>query len=149
MGPTALLPVFQILGTEPVSVSIITKPLENSGYYDEFTKIDLRFEHAVATVRVGNGIKSEGELIISGTKGYIYVPAPWWRTDYFEVRYEDAAENKRYFYPLEGEGIRNELATFSKAVSQHYETRIIPPDVSRAMIRIYQDYLNGTNLTRI
>ena len=43
------------------------------------------------------GVKSEGELIISGTKGYIYVPAPWWKTDYFETRFEDQSENKRYF----------------------------------------------------
>ena len=26
--------------------------------------------------------------MISGTKGYAYVPAPWWKTDYFELRYE-------------------------------------------------------------
>ena len=50
--------------------------------------------------------KAEGELIISGTKSYIYVPAPWWKTDYFEVRYENANENVRYFNQLDGEGIR-------------------------------------------
>ena len=42
--------------------------------------------------------KAEGELVIAGTKGYIYVPAPWWKTDYFEVRYENPEDNKRYFY---------------------------------------------------
>ena len=31
--------------------------------------------------------------MISGTKGYAYVPAPWWKTDYFELRYED--QNKK------------------------------------------------------
>ena len=43
-----------------------------------------------------SGVKSEGELIISGTKGYIYVPAPWWLTDFFEVRYEDQTKNKNF-----------------------------------------------------
>ena len=51
----------------------------------------------MASIKVGKGVKSEGELIISGTKGYIYVPAPWWKTDYFELRYEDQNKNKKYF----------------------------------------------------
>ena len=56
--------------------------------YDTFTKIAFVYPDAVASMKVGQGVKSEGELIILGTKGYIYVPAPWWKTDYFEVRYE-------------------------------------------------------------
>ena len=57
-------------------------------------------------------------MIVSGTKGYIYVPAPWWKTDYFEIRYEDPAKNARYFYQLEGEGIRFELVTFVRSVRE-------------------------------
>ncbi len=68
-----------------------------------FSKIDFIYDDAVASIRVGKGVKSEGELIISGTEGYIYVPAPWWKTDYFEIRYENPADNKRYFYQLDGE----------------------------------------------
>ena len=33
---------------------------------------------------------------------FILVPAPWWKTDYFEVRFERQEENKRYFYQLDG-----------------------------------------------
>ena len=54
--------------------------------------------------------------MISGTKGYVYVPAPWWKTDYFEIRYENNEDNKRYFYQLDGEGIRNEIVTFVRAI---------------------------------
>lgn len=78
--------------------------------------MDFIFKHAVASIKVGDGIKAEGELIISGTKGYVYVPAPWWKTEYFEVRYEDQTMNKRYFYQLDGEGIRYELVAFMKAI---------------------------------
>lgn len=47
---------------------------------------------------------------------YIYVPAPWWKTDYFEVRYENPEDNQRFFYQLDGEGIRYEIVTFAKSV---------------------------------
>lgn len=116
-GPTAMLPVFQILGTNYVEKRIISRLSPDNPYMDEFTKIDFVYPRSVASIKVGKGVKSEGELIISGTKGYIYVPAPWWKTDYFELRFENPADNKRYFYQLEGEGIRNELVSFLKLVN--------------------------------
>lgn len=111
-GPTALLPVFEILGIEYSDVQIFRKIQNDEYQYDTFTKISFTYEEAVASIKVGNGIKSEGELVISGEKGYIYVPAPWWKTDYFEVRFEDATKNRRYFYQLDGEGIRYEITVF-------------------------------------
>ena len=113
-GPTALLPVFQILGDDYLSKQFFTMKAEDG--YDEFTKIDFTYPNATATIKVGTGVKSEGELIVSGTKGYVYVPAPWWKTDYFELRYENPAENKRYFYQVDGEGIRYELVALANAV---------------------------------
>ena len=61
--------------------------------FDLFSKVSFVYSNAVASIKVGKGIKSEGELVVSGTKGYIYVPAPWWKTDYFEVRYENSERN--------------------------------------------------------
>ena len=55
-------------------------------------------------------------MVITGTKGYIYVPAPWWKTDYFEVRYEDINKNTKYFYKFEGEGLRYELVEFVRSI---------------------------------
>ena len=66
----------------------------------------------------GKAAKSEGSLVVSGTDGYIYVPAPWWKTDYFEVRKEDPSQNRRYFFQLDGEGIRNELVEFARTVER-------------------------------
>ena len=97
MAPTALLPIFELLGTN-FEKKIITHLDENG--VDLFTKIDFVFDNAVASIKVGDGVKSEGELIISGTKGYLYIPAPWWKTDYFEIRYENSNDNQRYFINL-------------------------------------------------
>lgn len=144
-GPPAMLPVFQILGTDYISSSIVSKMLNIEQKYDLFTKIDFTYPQAVASVKAGKGVKSEGELIVSGTKGYIYVPSPWWKTDYFEVRYENATDNKRYFYHLEGEGIRDEIAAFVKTVnggkSKEYISRAISLSIARMLERFYEgDY---------
>ena len=141
-GPTALLPIFQILGSEYISKQIITKLAYNSSDYDLFTKISFVFPHAVASMKVGQGVKSEGQLIVSGTKGYIYVPAPWWKTDYFEIRFEDATDNKRYFYQLDGEGIRYELVSFVKAIETNHLTSFVDINISNSIIKLISDFYN-------
>lgn len=127
-GPIALLPVLQLLGTEYKKNEFFTvKDDDLSGegkLVDKFTKCSLLYSNSCASIKVGNGVKSEGELIVTGTKGYIWVPAPWWKTDYFEIRYEDPKDNKRYFYQLEGEGIRYEIASFVKAIQNQYSTMV-------------------------
>ncbi len=79
---------------------------------DIFTKGIIHYDNAIATVTLGLGVKTEGNLVLSGTNGYVYVPAPWWRTDFFEVRYENQTLNRKYFYPFDGEGLRYELQEF-------------------------------------
>lgn len=138
-GPTALLPVFQILGTSYLSKKIVTKKNDK---FDGFTKIDFLYPHATASIKVAKAAKSEGELIITGTKGYIYVPAPWWKTDYFEVRYENAEENKRYFYQLDGEGLRYEIVAFNRAIRNNKSDFYVSKNVSRAICKIMEDYYN-------
>lgn len=140
-GPTALLPIFQILGTDYQKKQMVTHIANDEVLYDTFTKISFVYKDAVASVKVGTGVKSEGELIISGTKGYIYVPAPWWKTDYFEIRYENPADNKRCFYQLEGEGIRYELATFIKAVERKKMEPYINKETSIAIAGIMEDFV--------
>lgn len=115
-GPTALLPIFQILGSRPESVRISSLCESRDASFDYFSRIDIEFPGAVASAKVGAGAKSEGSLVVSGTKGYVYVPAPWWKTDYFEIRYEDPADNRRYFYQLDGEGIRFEWVAFLRMI---------------------------------
>ena len=148
-GPTALLPIFQLLGTNYVKKDIITHKMESEEDYDLFTKVSFVFKDAMASMKVGQGVKSEGELIISGTKGYIYVPAPWWKTDYFEVRFENPADNKRYFYQLEGEGIRFELVTFLNSIKDRRNHSYIDHTITTANISLIQDYYNKVDYIQI
>lgn len=147
-GPVALLPVFQIFGTNFKKNEIITSFANKAKMYDKFTKINFIYDDAVATVKVAKGIKAEGELIISGTKGYIYVPAPWWKTDYFEIRYENQSENKKFFYQLDGEGIRYELVNFVKLINQKKNKEVyITPQVSKAIVSIAESFYSGNYLS--
>lgn len=139
-GPTALLPVFQLLGTEYKERQIISRVGNQKYKYDEFTEVTFIYPHAVASIKVGKGVKSEGELIISGTKGYIYIPAPWWKTDYFEIRFENQEETKRYFYQLEGEGIRYEIVAFVKSVEQRRSIPNITLKISMGISKVMSDF---------
>lgn len=141
-GPTAMLPVFQILGTNYNNIIISSRILNKNAMYDSFTKIDFYYNTAVASIKVGKGVKSEGELIISGTKGYVYVPAPWWKTDYFEIRYENPADNRRYFYQLDGEGIRYEMVTFVRAIANRKLNSSISLNTSLCIVDVIRDYYN-------
>lgn len=142
-GPTAMLPIFQLLGTHYLSKSIITKTIDTALNFDGFTKVDFIYEKAVASLKVAKAAKAEGELVITGTKGYIYVPAPWWKTDYFEVRFEHSSENKRHFYQLDGEGIRYEIVAFAKAVETGNGNFYINDQISMAICKLLEDYYAG------
>lgn len=146
-GATALMPIFQILGTNYMQRRITTKKLDD--YFDIFTKIDFVYKHAVATAKVGKGVKSEGEMIISGTKGYVYVPAPWWKTAYFEIRYEDQNKNKRFFYELEGEGFRYELINFLRAINHGRTINYTEDSVINEISSVCEDVYKSKNVEEI
>ena len=124
----------------------VFKILNDEYYYDTFTKINFTYQDAVASLKVGNGIKSEGELIISGEKGYIYVPAPWWKTDYFEVRYEDQTKNRRYFYQLDGEGIRYEITVFLQMIEKRDNKGYIGENLSFCIGSVFNDFYKQNSL---
>lgn len=145
-GPNAMLPIFQLLGSQYAERSIAAHFADEAKKFDTFTKIDFIYHNAVASLKVGNGVKSEGELVISGTKGYIYVPAPWWKTDYFEIRYENPNDNKRYFYQLDGEGIRYEIVAFVKSIEMGKINSYIDKDVSLSIAGIVGDLYNGNQV---
>lgn len=140
-GPTAMLPVFQLLGINYLENRMVSHVTTKD--FDSFTKIDYVYSHAVASLKVGKGVKSEGELIIAGTKGYIYVPAPWWKTDYFEIRYENPANNKRYFYQLDGEGIRYAIVTFLKSIQTGRDLSYIGQEQSKEIVKQIDLFYQG------
>ena len=141
-APTALLAIFQILGIDYRDMEINSLLLEGKPNFDLFTKIDFLYDNAVASLKVANGVKSEGELIISGSEGYAYVPAPWWKTDYFELRYENLEDNKKYFYQLDGEGIRYELVAFVKSIELGKNNAYIDFEVSREICKVMEEFEN-------
>ncbi|MBR3529025.1 MAG: Gfo/Idh/MocA family oxidoreductase [Bacteroidales bacterium] len=108
-GPLTLMSVIKLLGVNYSAVSFRSRMQDG---VDIFTKGEIEYPHATASVTTGIGVKTEGNLVVSGTLGYVYVPAPWWLTDYFEVRYEDQTRNKKYFYGYDGDGLRYEIQEF-------------------------------------
>ena len=141
--------MFQILGTDYKSKKIISKFINKEKKRDTFTKIDFVYESAVASVKVAEKAKSEGELVITGTEGYIYVPAPWWKTEYFEVRFENQNKNRRYYYQLEGEGIRYELLSFTRSIQEKKNLSNINEEITSSICKIMSDFNNGIDLIEI
>lgn len=113
LGSYPLLPILKLCGTQYENINFYSRVRDG---IDLYTKGVMRFPNAVASFKVGLGVKTEGNLIISGTKGYAYVPAPWWKTDYFELRYEDQNQNKKFFYKWEGAGLRYEIQEFISCI---------------------------------
>jgi choline-phosphate cytidylyltransferase len=146
-GPIALLPIFDILGTEYLDKNIVAAFSNDNR--DIFAKIDFRYKNAVASMKVARGAKAEGDLVISGTEGYIYIPSPWWKTDYFEIRYENFNNNKKHFYQLEGEGIRNELSSFSHSINGTKKYSSVDSKLSIAISKIMEDFLKENDFSRI
>lgn len=148
-APAAMLPVFQIFGTDYHRNLYYTMFQDKSENIDAFTKIDFVYGSGVATVKVAKGAKAEGELIITGTKGYIYVPAPWWKTDYFEIRYEHPEDNRRFFYQLDGEGIRYEIVAFAKAVDSGRNYSNVSEEISEAIVGVIEDFNKRQNMIEL
>lgn len=133
-----LLPIIKLLGTDYSSFDFHSK-VENG--VDIYTKIVLNYPHATASATLGIGVKTEGNLVISGTKGYVYVPAPWWLTSFFEVRYEDQTKNKKYFYSYDGEGLRYEIQEFfSMIVNKRKSSYKLRRRESRATSNIIESF---------
>ncbi|MFT4108566.1 Gfo/Idh/MocA family oxidoreductase [Propionicimonas sp.] len=109
-----LLAIIKLLGTQPDRMT--TRSLRTQTGVDTFARIDLDFPHAIASATTGLGVKSEGDLVVSGTRGYLYVPAPWWLTEYFESRFEDPSHNRKFYVKMEGDGLRYEVAEFASMI---------------------------------
>lgn len=115
LGSYVMLPVFKLLGCRFEEVRFDTIRGENG--LDLFTKAHFRFPGGFGTGTCGLGVKSEGRLVIAGTSGYIVVEAPWWKTAYFEVRFEDPSEVEKYSDSFKGDGLRYEISAFLSSVN--------------------------------
>lgn len=141
-APTALLPLLQLLGNQENSSSMLRIDLENHPGFDAYGRIDLIYGGAIGTAVFGKAVKSEGSLVVAGTKGYVFVPAPWWKTDYFEIRRENQTDNRRFYYQLDGEGIRNELASFARAIQTGRGYSFIEKETSVSIARLMGEFID-------
>lgn len=110
----SLLPIIKLLGKEYTSMHF--EFFTNGDNVDVYAKAYMKYKGAIATAKTGIGIKSEGQLLISGTKGYILVKSPWWLTKAFEVCYENTNDNEHFSARFPGYGMRFELADFIRNI---------------------------------
>lgn len=147
LGSYTLLPIIKLMGCQYENLNIYSRM--NDGV-DMFTRGVFHYPHATCSFKVGLGVKTEGSLVISGTKGYAYVPAPWWKTDYFELRYEDQNKNQKYFYKWDGEGLRYEIQEFiSCVVNKRFSTARLRRRESVCMAEIMQAFTERKNFFEI
>lgn len=146
-APLNLMAIIKFLGKEYLHVNFHSK-VENG--VDIYTKATINYPHATSSITLGIGVKTEGNLVVSGTKGYIYVPAPWWLTSFFEVRYEDQTKNKKYFYCYDGEGLRYEIQEFmSMIVNSRRSCYKLRRRESIAIAEIIEKFNKKENYTEI
>lgn len=115
LGSYVMLPVIKLLGKDYGQVLFHSINDENG--IDLFTKASFQCPNGIATATCGLGVKSEGRLLIAGTKGYIVAEAPWWKTTYFEVHYEDVEKTEKFSDRFLEDGLRYEISDFLSMIN--------------------------------
>ncbi len=115
LGTYPLLPIIKLLGANHTGIQF--QSIRMGSGRDGYTKAVLSYPNALALAKTGLSAKSEGQLIISGTNGYILAESPWWLTKTFEVRYEDSSRREAYHFPFEGAGLRYEIRAFAEEIA--------------------------------
>ena len=110
-----MLPAIKLFGRDYVRMGFDT--IRGEDGLDVFTKASLVYPGGIATATCGLGVKSEGRLLVAGTKGYIVAEAPWWKTTYFEVHYEDPGQVEKYSERFLGDGLRYEISDFLSMIN--------------------------------
>lgn len=116
-GSHTLLPILKLMGTDYEEVRFDSVMAENG--IDLYTKASFKYKNGFALSKSGVGVKSEGQLVIAGTKGYILAESPWWLTQSFEVRFEDPNKIEKHFVKFLGQGLRYEISDFAHMIAGH------------------------------
>ena len=96
---------------------------------------------AVGVSRVATGIKSEGNAVISGTKGYVLIPAPWWLTKKFYVHFEDEHKSQTFNYEFDGCGLRYMIAEFASLIQRgKRKSKMLSPSDMIGINRVLLEY---------
>ena len=140
-GYYALLPAMMLFGTEYEKTFFCAKYFKTG--VDSYAKVFLCYGDKMATCNTGIGVKSEGQLIISGTRGYILVEDPWWITRKFQVRYEDSNRVEGYDYPFEGKGMVYTIEKFRDRIHAGESLTMISARRHIAMVEIVEKFLKS------
>ena len=144
LASSTLLPIIKLLSKNYTSLSYEYFTVDNN--VDVYTKAHFKYSGAVATAKTGIGIKSEGQLLISGTKGYILVKSPWWLIKSFEVCYENPDDNEHFSAPFPGYGMRFELADFVRNIREpELRSYKLSRTDSVALAAIMEEFLRTRN----
>ena len=139
-GTYTMLPIFRFLGTDynDVRFQSVMTDTGVDGYTKavfSFSELGPESQHsqlslicATATSKTGLTVKSEGQLLISGTKGYILVPSPWWLTRHFEIHFEDPTHIDNYDFEFEGDGLRYEFREFLCRIEECQYSKALFPE---------------------
>ncbi len=147
LGSYPLLPIIRLMGIHYTNINFYAK-MKNG--VDIYTRGVMRYPNGVCSFQLGLGVKTEGNLVISGTKGYAYVPSPWWLTDYYEFRFEDQNQNKKFFYKWDGAGLRYEIQEFISCIINHrFSSARLRRKESIAMADIMQQFAERKNFMEI
>lgn len=145
LGEYPALAAVKLLGNNFNGIDYISHQIESSPY-DGYTKMIIRYPEAIATGTVAMNAKSEGSLVITGTKGYLYVPAPWWKTEYFEARFEDINKNMKYFFKFQGEGLRYEISEFVHCILTGEPSVMLTKDDTLAIVKSLEKFGDANNV---
>lgn len=114
---------------------------EENGYDMSNLIVTTHKNGALGVARVAIGAKSEGDAVISGTKGYVYIPAPWWLTKTFYFRFEDTHRSHKFTYEFDGCGLRYMIAEFASLIQRgHRKSEKLTPSDMVAITRVSLDY---------
>ena len=141
-----LLAIIKLLGTDFQDVRFVSKFVNN---IDIYTHFEVIYKNALGNGTVAINAKNEGAMTVTGTKGYLYVPAPWWKTDYFEIRYENINDNNKYFYKFDGEGLRYEIVEFLNAIKTGEVSQLFTIEESLAITKIMNLFNQNINVEEI
>lgn len=141
LGSYVLLPILKIFGKQYERVTFDSIHGENG--LDLFTRASFKYANGLATATCGLGVKSEGRLLISGTKGYIIAEAPWWKTTYFEVHHENPSEVEKYSERFLGDGLRYEISDFLSMINGNNQSEFkLTRGESVAMAEVMEKFMS-------
>jgi len=149
LGSYVLLPIVVLFGPDISGWDTIFDSAFGKNGLDLYTKISVMTKDGrMGTATCGLGVKSDGRLCISGTKGYILVPSPWWLTKHIEVHYEDPSQVDCYDTEFAEDGLRYEIGRFVDAIRGNGSAQALLADArqcSLAIATVMEEFLRERN----